>query len=292
MLVIVNPKGGGGRAERVLARACLEIHGLELDVQRTVHPGHATALVRERSLSESDIVVVVGGDGTIHEVVNALMERKRSERPALALLPGGTGNSLAHDLGLVNVASARDALLNPRRQAMDVLKVSTSNRLFYAFNMVGWGLPATAGARAEGFRWLGPSRYTVASMIEIMFGRSRTVEFEAGGERHTGAYPAIIICNTRHIGTGMQMAPHARLDDGRMDVVILEPASRMQVLRLLRRVYDGSHVQDRNVRYLQVEKFSLQMKQAGRLNVDGELLETAGLNVEVVRRAVDVVGLK
>ncbi len=290
MLVIVNPKGGGGRAERVLARARLEIDGLELTVQRTRHPGHAAELVREGSLADHDTVVVVGGDGTIHEVVNALMERERAQRPALGLLPGGTGNSLAHDLGLVNVERAREALLNPRRRTMDLLRVRTSNRSFYAFNMVGWGLPATAGARAEAFRWLGPSRYTVASMIEIMLGRPQTVEFETGGERRIGAYPAIIICNTRHIGTGMQMAPLSRLDDGLMDVVILEPASRLQILRLLLRVYDGSHVGDRNVSYLQVDRFLLQMKRAGQLNVDGELLETEGLQVEVVPRAIDVIG--
>ena len=291
MLVIVNPKGGGGRAERVLARAGLDTAGLELNVQRTLHPGHAGELVRGEPLSRDDIVVVVGGDGTIHEVVNALMEYEPNQRPALAVLPGGTGNSLAHDLGLVDVERAREALLNPRRQAMDLLKVVMSSRSFYAFNMVGSGLPATAGARAGAFRWLGPSRYTVASVIEIMFGNSPTVTFEAGGERRSGAYPAIIICNTRHVGTGMQMAPQSRLDDGLMDVVILEPASRFKILRLLRRVYDGSHVRDDNVSYLQVEKFSLQMKQTSRLNVDGELWESDRLEVEVVPRAVNVIGL-
>ena len=290
MLVIVNPKGGGGRAERVLARSGLEHAGLDLEVHRTRHAGHATELVRAHPFSHRDNVVVVGGDGTIHEVVNALMERSPGARPALGLLPGGTGNSLAHDLGLVDAGRGCEALLGARRHPMDLLQVRTSNRRLYAFNMVGWGLPAAAGQRAEGLRWLGPSRYTLASVIEILLGRSHKVEIEMAHERRTGVYPAIVICNTRHVGTGMQMAPRARRDDGLMDVVILERAARLRTLGLLRRVYDGSHVEHPSVSYLQLEHIRLRPARAGLLVVDGELLETDALEIDVVSNAIEVIG--
>ena len=182
MLFIVNPRGGGGRAERVLRRARLETEAIELDLQHTRYAGHAAQLVRDSFLTQKDTVVVVGGDGTIHEVVNALMEREPADRPALGLLPGGTGNSLAHDLGLVELERARKALLQDHRQSMDLLRVTTSGRSLYAFNLVGWGLPASAGARAEAFRWMGASRYNIASLIEILADRSQTVELELAGE--------------------------------------------------------------------------------------------------------------
>ena len=85
------------------------------------------------------------------------------------------------------------------------------------------------------------------------------------------------------------MAPRARLDDGLMDVVIVEPASRLQILRLFRRVYDGSHVDDKSVSYVQTERCSLQAGQMVSLNIDGEILETRTLEIEVVPRAIEVV---
>lgn len=115
----------------------LEIPGLELKVQRTRHLVHAGELVRGELFCGDDTVLVGGGDVTIHEVVDALMEFEPTKRPALAMLPGGTGKRLVHDLGLVDVEHAREALLNPRRQAMDLLKVVMSRRLLYTFNM--WG---------------------------------------------------------------------------------------------------------------------------------------------------------
>ena len=267
MLVVVNPKGGAGRAERVLERSGLAKEDLVLDIQYTRYPGHAADLVRAREFTNQDTVVVVGGDGTLHEVVNALMERDSVLRPALGLLPGGTGNSLAHDLDLVEIGHAREALLGARRHPLDLLRVRTSGRYFYAFNMVGYGLPATAGARAEAFRWLGPSRYTLASVIEILLARTPRVEFKIAGEIRSGAFPAVMICNTRHIGIGMQMASRAKLDDGLMDVVILEPATRVQILKLLRRVYAGAHVYDRKVTYHQCSEFSLEMPCSGLINL-------------------------
>ena len=111
------------------------------------------------------------------------------------------------------------------------------------------------------------------------------------GESRAGAYPAIVICNTRHVGTGMRMAPRARHDDGLMDVVLLEPATRLRTLGLLRRVYDGSHVGHPSVSYLQLEQIRLRPAHAGLLVVDGELLETDALEIEVVAKAIEVIGL-
>lgn len=291
MLFIVNPKAGRGRAERVLSRVWLEAEGLEPDVQRTRYPGHALELVRKSTLGAEDTVVVIGGDGTIHEVVNAMMERGRAKRPALGLLPGGSGNSLAHDLRVVDVERALAVLLEGHHSSMDLLRLRLPNRILYAFNMVGWGLPATTGARAEAFRWLGPNRYNIASIIEIILDRTQKVALETEGNRRCGAFPAVIACNTQHVGSGMRMAPRARLDDGLMDLVVLESASRLQTLGLLRRVYDGSHVETRNVSYIHTKRCLLEADTQGLLNVDGELVQTDRFEIEVVPGAIDVIGL-
>ena len=290
LLVIINPRGGGGRAKRLLRDARLEDLGFGLRIRTTEYPGHAAQITRNESLSSQDQVLVVGGDGTLHEVINALMERDQRERPTLGVLPGGTGNSLAHDLGITVLTKARAVLQNPRKRSMDVLRVSAQGRRFYSFNMVGWGLPATAGRLAESLRWLGPGRYTAASVIDIVRGGFPSVSLEAGGERYQGCYPAVIICNTQHIGTGMKMAPRAELDDGLMDVVVLEPTSRYRMLQLLRRVYDGSHVDSEGLHYHQVERFSLCAPELSPLNVDGEILASQAFEIEMVPGALEVMG--
>jgi diacylglycerol kinase (ATP) len=309
LLVVLNPHAGRGAASRAWAGAepILRAAGCTPRVVETQRPGHARELLAELPHVARDAVVVVGGDGTLHEAINGLMAAG-TPRPPLGLIPAGTGNSLATDLACLDPAQAARAIVEGKTRPLDVMKVQISPapddggagaaaapeppRTLYAFNIVGWGLAADAGARAQWLRqrvpWLGSHRYAVANVLELMRrrvwpARLRLISGDGTEETLRGGLVMVLACNTQHTGAGMRIAPRARLDDGLLDLIIVPKVSRARLLTLMHRIPSGRHLEAPELRYRQVAKFELVEEKAGdalggagwRLNVDGEILREA-----------------
>ncbi len=297
LLVILNPRGGGGRAARVLSEceSILRSGGFELEVRETRCAGHARELARslgDQGAGEAEppsAVVVVGGDGTIHEVVDGLLARDDPGDVPLAILPGGSGNSLAHDLSATDPHAAARLIVGGRPQPFDVLAVTGPLGTLHAFNIVGWGLAMDSGRLGERLRWLGSSRYTVASALSVLRGRRRTARLTVDDAHESGAFSFVMACNTRHTGTGMEIAPEARLDDGKLDLLVVRATSRLALLALLSRIDSGRHLRSARVRYEQVEAFSLAPAAVEPLNIDGEITGQTPLEVRVVPGALRLI---
>lgn len=299
--MILNPRGGGGRAAGVVRRAgpVLEAAGLTLDVRETRCAGHARELARSLGTSGEGAgaepadpphaVVVAGGDGTIHEVVDGLMARDDPAAVPLGVLPGGSGNSLAHDLEATDPEAAARRIVAGAPAPFDVLAVTGPGGTLHAFNIVGWGLAMDAGRLGERLRFLGAARYTVASALSVARGRRRPARLTLDGDHESGDFSFVLACNTRHTGTGMQIAPRARLDDGLLDLVIVRATSRLALLALLSRMGSARHLRSPRVRYEQVESFALAPAVDEPLNVDGEITGRTPLQVSVVPGALRLI---
>jgi diacylglycerol kinase (ATP) len=268
--------------------------------------------------------VVAGGDGTLHEAINGMMAAIAT-KPPLGLIPAGTGNSLATDLDCLDPRQAARAIVEGKARRLDVMKVRLGparsdhagaganrvperSRTLYAFNIVGWGLAAEAGARAHWLRrrvpWLGSSRYAVANVLELLRrrvwpARLRLLSGDDTEEVLEGSLVMVLACNTQHTGARMRIAPRARLDDGLLDLIIVPKLSRTRLLALMNRIPSGRHLEAPELRYRQVSKFELLTESAGgppgleswRLNVDGEILHESRatvLNVSVCPGALNV----
>jgi diacylglycerol kinase (ATP) len=324
LLVVLNPHAGRGAAPAAWAAAepILRGAGCASQVVETKRPGHARELLAALPQGTCDAVVVVGGDGSLHEAVNGLMSAG-APRPPLGIIPAGTGNSLATDLNCVDAREAARAIVDGLTRPLDVMKVRLgpkvdggagaeaspeSARTVYAFNIVGWGLAADAGARAHWLRqragWLGSHRYAVANVLELLrrrVWRARLHLVTGGGteELLEGDLVMALACNTQHTGAGMRIAPRARVDDGLLDLIIVPKLSRARLLTLMGRIPSGRHVAAPELRYRQVSSFELvagnvdraPAKNSWRLNVDGEiLLETRApiFEVSVCRGALNL----
>ena len=309
LLVILNPHAGRGAAAGAWAAAepILRAAGCTSRVVETQRSGHAREFLAELPHGACDAVIVVGGDGTLHEAINGLMIAG-TPGPSLGLIPAGTGNSLATDLACLDPTQAARAIVEGKTRTLDVMKVQISrarddggaeaaavpapSRTVYAFNIVGWGLAADAGARAHWLRrrapWLGPRRYAVANVLELMRRRVwptrlRLLSSDGTEEILRGGLVMVLACNTQHTGAGMRIAPRARLDDGLLDLIIVPKLSRARLLTLMHRIPSGQHLGAPELRYRQVSKFELVAEKAGdrpgrenwRLNVDGEILHEA-----------------
>ncbi len=290
ILLIVNPRSGARRGARVLERVLpvLSQAGQNVEVCQTNYAGHATEIVRTRSLEGVTAICLIGGDGTLHEVLNGLMARDDSRRPPLGIIPCGTGNTVAEHLGHIDPQAAVQVIAAGHIRPVDVLRVSMGTSTAYCCNIVGWGAVTDINRTAEKLRWLGGSRYTAATLVHVAFPRPRRLRLTIDGRSYDGEYLFAVACNTRSTGKGMLLAPRADVADGLVDLVLVRNTSRRQLLKVLQKVFDGSHVNETCVAYHQAREFELTPEAADGLNLDGELYGAAPCRVTVMPQAISV----
>ena len=289
--VLVNPHGGLKKGKFLLEQVKPVFHraGFELNIIDSTFAGHIRELAHQLDYSNYAGFIVIGGDGSMHEMVNGMLTRPDQKQLPIGLIPGGTGNSFLHDLDLLNPITAAETIVQGFTHPIDVLEISINQIKRYAFNIVGWGLVTDVGKHAERFRWMGESRYTFTSVLEGLNLKPRPAQLIFGNDQIIDDFSLIIACNTCHTGKGMKMAPKAKLDDGLVDLVIIRyGATRFKLLSTLPKIFDGSHIYDPIVEYHQVEEFSLIPKVDETLNIDGELLGSTPIHVKVKQKKMTV----
>lgn len=253
-LLILNPASGGGLAgrlaEALVARA-LAICG-PLEVATTRAPGHAIALAREAAANGVERFLVAGGDGTTGEVVSGLVEGTRAAgpRPALGLVPVGSGCDLARTLGLPRrIDAALEIVASGNTRALDVGRVELRDArgdlcVRHFANEV------SAGLSGDTVRHVGPLSARVGPRLGFVAGALAAVAshapFEAtieiDGERiHSGDVSLLAIANGCFFGAGMRVAPEASVDDGLLEVVLARGLSRREIVTHLPAFYLGRH---------------------------------------------------
>lgn len=292
LLLIVNPHSGVRRGRQVLEKVqgILGKVGFRLTVIETRAPGHATQLVRDARLEDFVALGVVGGDGTLHEVLNGLLNRDDARKIPIAVFPSGTGNTVMEHLGCLDPIQVARHLIAGDTCPIDVARVAMTDRVVYCCNIVGWGVVTEINAAAERLRWLGPCRYTLATLLHLLSPRPRRVRLTIDGRQEDRELLFAIGCNTRSTGRGMCLAPRAEIADGKIDLVLVRNAPRLQLLRMFRRVFAGSHLQEECVEYHQVREFTITPEANSGLNLDGELRGTTPCEVTVLHRAITLIG--
>ncbi|MCH8194280.1 MAG: diacylglycerol kinase family lipid kinase [Planctomycetes bacterium] len=291
--VILNPYGGGRRGRGVLAQVLplFQSAGVDVTLSETTHPGHATSIVQELTLGGLDAIAVIGGDGTLNEVVNGMLSREDKQKIPIGVIPGGSGNAFAHDLGLLNPKEAAQAILGQRPTAVDAIRVELTGSAepVYALNILGWGLVTDIGQMAQKLRWLGERRYTLVTVMEIFRHRARAATLVLDDKEIVDDFAFVIACNTIHTGKGMKVAPKARLDDGLMDVVVIrEHGQKMRLLKLFPKLFEGKHIEDPLCEYYQVRRCAILPEKEGPLNLDGDIMGRTPVRLEVVPKAFSV----
>ncbi|MCA9060217.1 MAG: diacylglycerol kinase family lipid kinase [Planctomycetaceae bacterium] len=272
--LIANPSGGRRRGAEVLQQVVdtLRKRGVESEVHQTLKSGHAVEIARRLDLSQLDAIGIIGGDGTVHEVVNGLLSMHRSVPVPLALIPAGTGNTVHHQLGCHDVHSAIDILLRGETRGLDVARVEFPGQIVWCINIVGFGVVAEINRTAERLRRLGAIRYSLAAIWQIIRPRARRVQLTTDGQCVTDDVLFVMACNTKSTGAGMLLAPMAEIDDGCFEIVVLKKTSRLELLRMFRRVFDGSHLSLPSVSVIRAREFALHWTGTEDLNLDGELV--------------------
>jgi diacylglycerol kinase family enzyme len=218
-----------------------------------------------------------------------MLSRHDGTKIPIGIIPGGSGNSYMHDLSLTDPLKAAKTIIQGTTQSLDTAKVDVNHIVKYANNMIGWGLVTDVGNKAEHFRWLGTNRYTILSVVEVLRHKSRPAALIMDDKKIEDEFTFIIACNSIHVGKGMKMAPKARLDDGLIDLIVIRSGvSRTRLLQVLPKLFDGSHINVPELEYYQTSQFSLIPETDEILNIDGEIMGSTPIKVEMISNAFDM----
>jgi len=290
LYLIVNPKGGIKKGHGILkkVRPIFEQANIELSVLETKYAGHAQQYANSLNFKNYDGLCAIGGDGTLHELINGMLKREDGDSLPIGLITGGTGNSFMYDVNCLKPEEAAERIVKQKLRPVDIAMAEANGKIFYAFNIIGWGLATDAGILAERLRWLGGIRYDVASIIEVIKGKKRIARLTIGDDVIEEDFVFILGCNTIHTGKAMKMAPFAKLDDGKIDLIIVRKASRLKLLKLFPKLFSGKHVESKLVDYRQVKDFSIFVEKNNKLTIDGEIIGETPLNVKVLPKKIKV----
>ena len=290
-ILTVNPHGGTKKGPQILKKVkpIFEASGTDLFIIETTFAGHAKELANQLDLTEYDGFIGIGGDGTLHEIINGMLSRSDGNKIPIGIIPGGSGNSYMHDLNLTDPLKAAKAIIQGNTKFLDTARVEVNHVVKYANNMIGWGLVTDVGKKAEHYRWMGTNRYTILSVMEVFHHKSRSAALIMDNKKIEDEFTFIIACNSMHVGKGMKMAPKARLDDGLIDLIVIRAgASRTRLLQVLPKLFDGSHINEPEVEYFQTSKFSLIPETDEILNIDGEIMGSTPIKVEMISKAFEM----
>jgi diacylglycerol kinase (ATP) len=301
-ILILNPAAGQGRARRLRRSLGEHLRGLGSGARlvETVAPGHAEELARGAAAEGHDRIVVIGGDGTIQEVVNGLLHRPAAggmEPLAVAIVPGGSGNDLARSLGLpIRTDEALELALAGATRPMDVVDARNGDRVRSYVSAAGAGFDAQVAAAMAGPRraWQrGAIGYFVTALLELRRFRNRPmrITLRTADAEEVIARRALMVAvtNGAYYGGGFWICPEARTDDGLLDLCIVGDISRFEALKQLPGLYRGNHVGHPAVEFRRAPTVVLEAEDETGVHLDGELFGTLPVTLEARPAAVRVV---
>jgi diacylglycerol kinase (ATP) len=287
--VIINPISGPRRHRSVsdcaaLATEVLGRRGITVDVHVTTARGDARTRSEQARGDGADVIVAWGGDGTINEVAGGIA----FSDVALGIVPGGSGNGLARDLGIpLEAADALEAVATGTPRRIDGGQIDAA--LF--FNVAGIGLDAliaTHIARPDARRGL--AGYARVTFGELPRYRAQHYDIECDGRRHAHRALFIAVANSRQYGHGAQIAPAARLDDGRLDLVVVEAQPLWRIVSRVPELFRGTLSSGRGLTMQPMTLARIRADQAIAYHADGEPgLAGAAVEVRVHPSALTVI---
>lgn len=291
---IVNPAAGGGRSAKLAgpALAGLREKGLKIDVVASTGPGHAVELASEAYEQGYRRFIAVGGDGTAHEILNGVYERARGkERIALGFLPLGTGNSFLRDFTKDGVQTSLQALIEGRTRPVDLLRLTHTTGQVYSFNLLSLGFTADVGALTNRyFKPFGYLGYLLGVFVRVVQLRRRAFRLRCDEDQDWDERRCLFLSfsNSKFTGGTMLIAPQADPTDGMIEYVRWGPIGRIGLLRMLPKLYDGTHIEHPLASRRAVRRIEFGAQAPVDVLIDGEITSLECISIDVIPAAVDI----
>ncbi len=292
LLLIYNPASGGGRAKNLLSPILDDFNHQKVEVvlHQTTRQGDAIQFLKQQDLSPYQGVIAAGGDGTIFEVLNGYMQNKDPHKPPFGLLPNGTGNAFSKELGITggDWKKAINIILTGNTKKIDVGKFCSQKKSYYFLNMLGLGFVSDVNASSCRLKFLGNFAYILAVFHRLIGLKSYKLQLTLDNDTLERDNVFVEIANSRYTGTTYLMAPDAKVDDGLLDVVLLNKVSRLKILKLFPTIFNGEHIKYPEVEIFKAKKISLTTTPKQILTPDGELFGTTPIEIECLPKLLEV----
>ncbi|MFL5384148.1 MAG: diacylglycerol/lipid kinase family protein [Longimicrobiaceae bacterium] len=282
--VILNPTAGGGAAARAwpAVRAVLQDAGARVELAETARHGHAVELAGAAARAGWPAIVAMGGDGTVHEVVNGLLRASNGDpaAPALGIVPVGSGNDFSLLAGLPrDPAEAARRIVSGAERRVDVGRVGDC----WFTNGVGVGLDARVAVEANRnrrLRGIGIYLWALARVLRSFRAPVMRVEID-GAEVIERPLTLATVGNGGRHGGGFWICPAAKIDDGLLDVCVCDELGKLRILRFLPKVLRGTHVGESCVHMRTARRVRITSDTPLPVHVDGEILSESARELEI-----------
>jgi YegS/Rv2252/BmrU family lipid kinase len=291
---LVNPasaNGSTGRRWPELARRAAAA-GLEGDTLFSERPGHLAELARDAALGGAELLVVVGGDGSVHEAANGLVGLGR--QPDVAIVPRGTGWDFSRTFGIPRkIDEAVRVALEGEARTIDLGRATYrawdgSDAAAVFANVASAGMSGAIAKRAnETTKALGGKASYLWAIFAVFSGwQASDVEIVVDGERRTGRMFDVVVANGRFFGGGLEICPDAEPDDGLLDVLTIGDVTKRDLVQTVPKMYRGTHLPHPKAELLRGASVTVTSDTALPVELDGEQPGTTPVTFEVVRAAL------
>jgi len=293
-LAIVNPAAGGGRTAKLAGAqlARLRKSGLRVDVIASTGPGHAIQLAHEAYEQGYRRFLAVGGDGTAHEILNGIFGRETpTERIELGFLPLGTGNSFLRDFTKNGAENSIEALLTGRKRRVDLLRLRHAAGTIYSFNLLSVGFTADVGALTNRiFKPFGHLGYLLGVFVRVLQLKRRAFRMRADEDGAWDDRRCLFLTfnNSKYTGGTMMIAPQADPTDGLIEYVRWGPIGRLGLLKMLPRLYDGTHTDHPLAERRAVKHVEFALEKPVDVMIDGEIVTLDCQTLDILPGVMDV----
>lgn len=295
--VIVNPAARGGRTARQWPEISeqLKRNDIHFDYSFTEGPGHGIDMAKEAVNAGYETIVAVGGDGTVNEVVNGIVDNDGKGMATLGIICTGTGRDCIRSLNIPDDLSKACQLIAERRSVdtdlglAEYVNDSDRNSRFY-INTASLGFASSVAARTGRFKKMGGTiPFLIAFATVFASYKAKNVAFDIDGRIKQERQLLIVINNGRYFGGGMKITPDADPRDGLLDIVTVRDVNKLRLLYNFPRLYKGTHTTHPMVDVYKAKRVDVQTSGKLLLQLDGEVVGKAPVSFSIIPSALRVI---
>lgn len=283
---ILNPCAGRGRSVKIMQRIkeIMEKKSTKYRIIETEYPGHATIIAKDAVKNGYKRIIAVGGDGTVLEVANGMI----GEEAALGIIPAGTGNDFIKTVGIPNDPEiALEIMLLNKHKKVDI-GIVNKNRYFLNVSGTGFDVEVLKNTeKVKGFL-TGIAAYYTAVLMAVFGYKFKKVTLRTKDTVIERCVLLVAVANGIAYGGGMRVAPEASIQDGLLDVTIIEKLPRWKILIELPKFIKGDHKHIKQIEKFKCESVTIETEKAEPINLDGEIIGTTPVTFSVMRDAINV----
>jgi len=290
--IIINPYAGNRPPSYGDVESAVSKRGIDAMISVTTSVEELTATVNDQACSGVRSFVAVGGDGTAHHIVNAIMATglAQADRFVLAIVATGSGSDFVRTFGhRPGLEAGLDRMVAPDLYPIDIGRLNARFGSRYFLNAANTGVAAAAAQCAEHLpKVLGPRRYTAGFWLELPRFPVRSISLECDRHRFEGEAISVVIANGQFFGGGMNVAPRATLIDGLFDVQVFRAPKRL-AFTVMPRIIRGNHLTHTGVRRYTGASVSIGDSDEWPIEADGEYLGRGPVSMTILPAAIDFV---